>query len=163
MNEKPDFDTICMSGGGIKGISFLGALDYLEFNSYIDTSKIINWVGTSVGSILSFLFTLGYTVHEIGDFTIDFNFTKIQPEPSIDNLIESFGIDDGSKLNLIMIGFLKEKYNVDVSMILKNQEIIYSFFDESNKDKLIKELFNSMDDIVISGMEDEDLPRIKLI
>ena len=80
------------------------------------------------------------------------------------------GLTLWSKLNINqelsiqqVIDFIKEKYNVDVSMILKNQEIIYSFFDESNKDKLIKELFNSMDDIVISGMEDEDLPRIKLI
>lgn len=112
MNEKPEFDTICMSGGGVKGFSFLGALDYLEFNSYIDTSKISNWVGTSAGSILSFLFTLGYTVHEIGDFVLDFNFSKIQPEPSIDSLLSEFGMDDGSKIMLILIGFLKEKYDI---------------------------------------------------
>lgn len=113
MDQKPDFDTVCMSGGGVKGFSFLGVLDYLEFNSYIDTRKINNWIGTSAGSILCFLFTLGYTVHEIGDFIIDFNFSKIQPEPSIDNLLVDFGIDDGSKLMLIMIGFLKEKYDIE--------------------------------------------------
>jgi predicted acylesterase/phospholipase RssA len=113
MNEKPDFDTICMSGGGVKGFSFLGVLDYLEFNSYIDTSKISNWVGTSAGSVLSFLFTLGYTVHEIGDFVLAFNFNKIQPEPSIDSLLTEFGMDDGSKIILILIGFLKEKYDIE--------------------------------------------------
>ena len=42
MSEKPIFDTICLSGGGIKGISFLGALDYLQFNSYINLNNIIN-------------------------------------------------------------------------------------------------------------------------
>jgi predicted patatin/cPLA2 family phospholipase len=113
MNQKPEFDTVCMSGGGIKGFSFLGALDYLEFNSYINTSKINNWVGTSAGSILSFLFSLGYTIHEIGDFILDFNFSKIQPDPCIDNLLVGFGIDDGSKFMLIMTGFLKEKYDVN--------------------------------------------------
>jgi len=113
MNKNPEFDTICMSGGGVKGFSFLGALDYLELNSYIDTSKINNWIGTSAGSILSFLFTLGYTVHEIRDFILDFNFSKIQPEPSIDNLLTGFGIDDGSKLMLILIGFLKEKHDIE--------------------------------------------------
>lgn len=62
-----------------------------------------------------------------------------------------------------VINFIKEKYNVDISMILRNQEMIYSFFDESNKNQIIKDLFKDSDDIIISGMEDEDLPRIKLI
>jgi hypothetical protein len=113
MDKKRDFDTVCMSGGGVKGFSFLGALDYLEFNSYIDTSKINIWVGTSAGSILSFLFTLGYTIHEIGDFILEFNFSKIQPEPDINTLLESFGIDDGTKLRLVIIEFLKEKYDIE--------------------------------------------------
>ena len=113
MDKKLDFDTVCMSGGGVKGFSFLGALDYLEFNSYIDTSKINIWVGTSAGSILSFLFTLGYTIHEIGDFILEFNFSKIQPEPDINTLLESFGIDDGTKLRLVIIEFLKEKYDIE--------------------------------------------------
>lgn len=113
MNEKPAFDTICLSGGGVKGFSFLGALDYLELNSYININEINNWIGTSAGSILSYLFTLGYTVLEIRDFILDFNFNKIQPEPTIDNLLVDFGIDDGSKLMLIIIGFLKEKYEIE--------------------------------------------------
>jgi predicted patatin/cPLA2 family phospholipase len=113
MNKKPDFDTICMSGGGIKGFSFVGALDYLESNSYIDTTKIKNWVGTSAGAILCFLFTLGYTIQEIIDFILNFNFSKVQSEPSIDNLLVGFGIDDGSKLKFIIIEFLKEKYDLE--------------------------------------------------
>jgi hypothetical protein len=113
MNEKPDFDTICMSGGGVKGFSFLGAVNYLEANSYVDTIKINNWIGTSAGAILSFLFTLGYNVHEIINFVVDFNFNKIQPEPTIDNLLISFGIDDGTKLMIILVGFLKEKFNIE--------------------------------------------------
>ena len=60
------YDTICLSGGGIKGFSFIGALDYLQNKSFIDINKITNWVGTSAGSIVSYLFTLGYTIHEIG-------------------------------------------------------------------------------------------------
>lgn len=113
MNKKPDFDTVCMSGGGIKGFAFLGALNYLESESYIDTTKINSWVGTSAGAILCFLFTLGYTVQEIIDFILDFNFSKIQSEPSIDNLLGGFGIDDGSKLKFIIIEFLKEKYDLE--------------------------------------------------
>ena len=112
METKPFLDTICMSGGGIMGLSFLGAIECLENNLYIDINKINNWVGTSAGSILSFLLTLGYTVQELKEFIFKFNFDKINPEPSIDNLILKFGIDDGSKIVLVLTEFLKEKHNI---------------------------------------------------
>ena len=44
---------------------------------------------------------------------VDFNFNKIQPEPTIDNLLISFGVDDGTKLMIILVGFLKEKFNIE--------------------------------------------------
>ena len=113
MSEKPKFDTVCLSGGGIKGFSFLGALDYLELNSYIKLETIKNWVGTSAGAIISFMFTLVYTTYELGNFILNFNFKKLEPEVDIENLLEFNGIDNGSKLILIITGFLKEKLKLD--------------------------------------------------
>jgi hypothetical protein len=107
------YDTICLSGGGIKGFSFIGALDYLQNKSYIDVTKINNWVGTSAGSILSYLFILGYSIHEIGDFILDFNFKTLQSEISIDSLLESHGLNKGIKLMLTMSSFLKEKSDLE--------------------------------------------------
>lgn len=123
MESKPNFDTICLSGGGIKGFSFLGALDYLQSNSYIDLNLINNWIGTSAGSILSFLFTLGYSIHELGDFILDFNFSKLEPDVSIDNLLENHGIDNGSKLLYIIQIFLNEKYGVEDISFKKHWEL----------------------------------------
>lgn len=111
--EKNKYDTICLSGGGVKGIAFIGALDYLEINSYIDFTQIKNWVGTSVGSILCFVFSLGYTFGEIGEFVLDFNFKKLEPEINLDKLLENFGINSGEKLIYMITGFLKEKFNLD--------------------------------------------------
>ena len=46
-------DTLCFSGGGIKGFSFIGVLDYLAKNNKINLELIKNYVGTSCGAILS--------------------------------------------------------------------------------------------------------------
>jgi predicted patatin/cPLA2 family phospholipase len=113
MDNKPTFDTICLSGGGVKGLSFLGAIDYLELHSYIDISLITNWFGTSIGAIIAFIYTLGYNTCDIGDFILDFNFDKLQPDVDINNLLGAHGIDDGSKLLLLIKRFLKQKYNID--------------------------------------------------
>ncbi len=107
------YDTICLSGGGIKGFSFIGALDYLQNKSHIDINKINNWVGTSAGSIMGYLFTLGYSIHEIGDFILDFNFQTLESEISIDGLLESHGLNNGIKMMVLMSSFLKEKYNLE--------------------------------------------------
>ncbi len=111
--NETKYDTICLSGGGIKGFSFIGALDYLQNKSHIDIGKITNWVGTSAGSIMSYLFTLGYSIHDIGDFILDFNFQALESDISIDGLLESHGLNNGIKIIVLMSNFLKEKYNLE--------------------------------------------------
>lgn len=112
------FDTVCLSGGGVKGFAFIGALDYLQIKSFIDISTINNWVGTSAGAVIGFLFVLGYTTQEIGDFILDFNFKCIEPDATIDNLLEFYGFDNGEKMIWILSNFLKEKFDiVEVSFI----------------------------------------------
>ncbi len=110
--NKP-IDTICMSGGGVKGFSFIGALDYLQEKSIIDLNQINNWVGTSAGAIMAYLFSLGFSTQEIGDFILDFNFEKIDPEVNIDNLLLEHGIDTGDKIKYVLTNFLKIKYELD--------------------------------------------------
>jgi predicted acylesterase/phospholipase RssA len=52
------YDTICLSGGGIKGFSFVGALEELVKHKHIDIMNINNWVGTSAGALICYLFSL---------------------------------------------------------------------------------------------------------
>ena len=49
-------NTLCISGGGIKGISFISALDILIKHIYLDLTLINTFVGTSFGAIFCFLF-----------------------------------------------------------------------------------------------------------
>jgi patatin-like phospholipase/acyl hydrolase len=50
-----NYDTLCFSGGGIKGIIFVGILKHLKDINFIDMDNITTFIGTSIGSIISFI------------------------------------------------------------------------------------------------------------
>lgn len=60
---KSNFDTLVLSGGGVKGLFVLGALQYCYDNFLL--SEIENYVGTSSGAMISFLMAIGYTPVDI--------------------------------------------------------------------------------------------------
>lgn len=59
------YNTVVMSGGGTKGFCTLGALQYMKDNNIIDYDNITYYIGTSVGSIISYFLAIGYTPIEI--------------------------------------------------------------------------------------------------
>lgn len=107
------FDTICLSGGGMSGIMFIGTLKYLQTKKFIDLSLIQNWVGTSIGSIICFLFTINYNIDEIIEFILEFNFKNIEPDMDIENILEYLGFNDGYKVIFIITNFLIKKYDLN--------------------------------------------------
>lgn len=119
--EQRTYDTLCLSGGGIKGFAFLGALEYMEDIKQFDIKKINHFVGTSAGAMISFIFSLGYSVMDLIDFIINFNFTKLIPDTDIDTVLVSYGIDTGEKIMIIMQDFLKKSI---MWMILHLKNII---------------------------------------
>jgi len=62
-DEKIDYDTLVLPGGGIKGFSLLGAVQSAMDMGYLKNVK--TYIGTSVGSILCYLLAIGYTPVEI--------------------------------------------------------------------------------------------------
>jgi predicted patatin/cPLA2 family phospholipase len=104
-----DYDTVCLSGGGIKGIIFLGILKYLQNQKLINLSLIKNWVGTSMGAIVCYLFTIGYTIDELIKFNLEFDYFKLEPNIDVNNLFSNLGIDNGEKANHVITSFLKIK------------------------------------------------------
>jgi NTE family protein len=111
--NKMEYDTICMSGAGIKGFSFIGALDYLNKKKFINTDNIKNWAGTSIGSIIAYVFVCGFSIIEMVNFIIEFDFTKINPDISIDNIFNNHGISDGKRAEFILRSFIQHKFNVN--------------------------------------------------
>ena len=60
MNE---FDTLVLSGGGIKGFNILGAIQALKDANLL--TKINTYIGTSIGAIISYLLAIGWSPIEI--------------------------------------------------------------------------------------------------
>jgi predicted acylesterase/phospholipase RssA len=56
-------DTLVLPGGGVKGLTILGALQYCCDNFML--TDIVNYVGTSSGSMICYLLAIGYTPTDI--------------------------------------------------------------------------------------------------
>ena len=59
----PDYDTLVLSGGAVRGFITLGGLQYVYENLYLKHIK--TFIGTSVGSMISYLLCIGYTPLEL--------------------------------------------------------------------------------------------------
>jgi len=148
--KKKKIKTLCFSGGGIKGFSFIGALENLIERKIIDLKKIKSFVGTSIGAILSFLLNLGWNIEEIKNFIFNFNFIKLQSEINSIAFLEKFGIQEGKRIKLLFIKFLESKLNVsDITFeelfkstnkkltiigtnLSKSQEVIFNYKNTPN-------------------------------
>lgn len=58
-----EYDTLILSGGGLKGFSSLGALQLLHDNDKLN--KIRTYIGCSIGAVISVLLILKYEPNEI--------------------------------------------------------------------------------------------------
>lgn len=63
LTRIPDYDTLVLSGGAVKGIVVLGGLEYVCENFYLKHIK--TYIGTSVGSMICYLLCIGYNPLEI--------------------------------------------------------------------------------------------------
>jgi predicted acylesterase/phospholipase RssA len=100
---------IALSGGGMKGIAHIGALEVLEKEGLLRCVK--EYIGTSVGALISFALCIGYTLPELHTLCIALDFTLTQNiEP--DNLfkcMETYGFDDGVNIEKLLVILLKAK------------------------------------------------------
>jgi NTE family protein len=95
-NEKT---IIVMSGGGIRGIAHVGALNALYKLDML--TKIRTVAGTSIGAFIGFMYVIGYTPKEIYEFVTMFNFNKIKSF-NASNFLGSYGLDDGKKVEVLV-------------------------------------------------------------
>jgi len=103
------FDTLCISGGGTKGIAFLGAIKALCDSEIIDMKNIDTLIGTSMGGIICFLLSINYEISELIYFAESFNFEIMTPNINIEKTILNYGLDSGDKLYFVLTKFLEQK------------------------------------------------------
>lgn len=77
-----EYDTLVLSGGGIKCFILLGALQY--FYDKHSLRNVSTYVGTSIGSVISFLLSIGYTPIEL--------LISLQMNKWLENLDNTFNV-----------------------------------------------------------------------
>jgi len=108
---------LVLSGGGEKGVSFLGAIKYLEEIDLI--SGVETFIGTSAGSIICSLIAIGYTYSEISYILSRINVPSLIPidDMSIDNFFTNYGFLKHDKLRKVLSVLIDKKTKIqDISL-----------------------------------------------
>jgi predicted acylesterase/phospholipase RssA len=81
-------------GGGVRVIGHVGALEVIK-----DHIKFVNeFCGVSAGALLAMCLAVGYTLEELREFIIGFDFTNVMDAASAPELLQNFGLDTGARL-----------------------------------------------------------------
>ena len=140
-------DTICIGAGGIKGISFISALNYLEKQNYINIKNINTYSCVSVGCFICILLIIGYSIDELYELTKKLDYEEIKPDLDLDLMIDKYGFDNGDKLIEYFKNIMsKKKYNPNISFLelykLTKKEI---YIATTNFSKNTEKIFNYKD------------------
>ena len=84
----------------------VGAIKYLIEIDVLQNIK--EYIGVSAGSILAFLFLIGYTTNDLNNFFLEFNFEKLIA-PNLDTFFDTKGLDNGDNKKIALEQFMKKK------------------------------------------------------
>jgi predicted acylesterase/phospholipase RssA len=142
-NKEKSIRHIVISGGGLSGFTFYGALSELSRQKYWDLSNIKTAYGTSVGCLITFIMALGYDWQETDDYLINRplqNVFKLNAY-SMFECIQNNGIFDKKSIEgLLSPLFAGKDVPIDITLnefYLLNGIEIHSFTTEVNSFKLI--------------------------
>jgi len=108
---------LAISGGGIKGIAFLGALSEMDFS---DIEKV---AGTSIGSLLAVLIALKRDINEIIDIIFEINIMDIGKNKSYVQFPKTYSILDNNNLIIFLELLLKDEKDMTLMEIYNKTNI----------------------------------------
>ena len=111
---------ICFSGGGIRAVAFVGALEILNKHKLLVNVK--EYVGVSAGALIGFVLSIGYTFQELKKLVLEFDFSLIrnlEPENTL-LFLEQYGMDNGANLQRLCESVVKQK---NISATITFQEL----------------------------------------
>ena len=103
------YEYIALSGGGIKGITYIGAFKALERLKI--APKIKGIIGSSVGALLALFFVLGYTADQMLEIITNIDLSQYTDD-GLSSLLQNFGLDNGNKLINIIYAIAKQKHDL---------------------------------------------------
>lgn len=98
---------LVISGGGISGMGLLGIIKYLEDNNFL--TNIESYIGTSVGSIICFLLSIGYKSKDLYNFSLFFDFSKLVNDISLDSFLQNWGLTNTERLSFFLKRLIENK------------------------------------------------------
>jgi len=101
------YNTIVLSGGGIRGFILLGALEFLKKKSFLD--NVEHYIATSIGAIISYLLIIGFEPSDIIVQFIQQNYFKKIKSPSFVRILNGEGCFDFEDFNKILIDLTLQK------------------------------------------------------
>ena len=104
------YTNLVLSGGGVRGLVFVGCIDVLEKQNYFPFIK--NFVGASVGSIFALFLACKYSSTEIKTFIKTHSANPKYTQLKIKNILNVYatcGLDDGQGLTEISKLILTQK------------------------------------------------------
>jgi predicted acylesterase/phospholipase RssA len=98
---------IYLSGGGICAMAHVGAL--VELSKHTPLPAVKEWMGVSAGSFVAMCICIGFTLEELTEISVRFDFTNIKEVDSIPGWILHFGLDTGERLHRMIEACLHVK------------------------------------------------------
>ena len=104
---------LTIGGGSLKGVAFVGALEYLHSKNYL--SVIDNFYGCSVGSIIGILYIIGYTPIDILKELLNINMNETW-DFDLDNINKKYSLLGGSLFVIVNNIFIKKESNINITI-----------------------------------------------
>jgi NTE family protein len=91
-------ETILLASGGMRGLSYVGALEELERAGGL--ARLRCWAGVSAGALTATAFALGYSIREMHEVTMRFDWSLLKniDETSPLRLFDFYGLDSGERM-----------------------------------------------------------------
>lgn len=140
-SKVPPMENLVLSGGGVKGIAYIGVLQYMEEHGLFRDLKRV--LGVSIGAISALFFAMKMSANQSKDLLLklsgaDMTEFKVD-ELKVDNILDFFSelsVDSGNRLHSIIRACIKvklgdadatfndiHKYNPDLEMIIMGSEL----------------------------------------
>ncbi len=100
---------LVFAGGGIRVISYVGVLEALEERNLL--CHIRETCGVSAGGLTALMLALGYPLHVIKNFSLQYDFSNVrsvEPEDAFE-FMETYGLDNGENLQALVKKILFHK------------------------------------------------------
>jgi len=100
---------LLFSGGGVRVLSYLGALQVLQEHTLLD--HVREFCGVSAGALIALMLALGYSFSVLERFCLEYDFSElghVEPEALLDS-IDHFGVNTGETLRKLIQKVLQHK------------------------------------------------------